>query len=50
MQLKQVHLNINNCVLFWKEHIKKVKNQNMKEMLSKAFNRKQTTQNFSSKQ
>ena len=39
-----VHLNT-NCVLFLNEY----KVQNMKEMLSKAFNGKQTTQNFSSK-
>ena len=42
-----VHLNI-NCVLF--ENECQVQNQYMKEMLKKAFNRKQTTQNFSSKQ
>ena len=38
-----VHLNI-NCVLFWNEH--KVQIQYMKEMSSKAFDRKQTTQTF----
>ena len=42
-----VHLII-NCVLFWNDH--KVQNQYMKEMLSEEFNRKQTIQNFSSKQ
>ena len=46
MHLMHVHLNI-NCVLFKKEH--KVQNQYMKDMLSKSFNRKQTTQKFSSK-
>ena len=35
------------CVFFLNKH--KVQNQYMKEMLSKAFNIKQTTQNFSSK-
>ena len=38
-----VHLNI-NCVLFKNKHM--VQNQYMKEMLSKAYDRKQTTQNF----
>ena len=46
MQLAHVHLNI-NCGFFLNKH--KVQNQYMKEMLSKAFNIKQTTQNFSSK-
>ena len=45
MHLMNVHLNI-NCVLFLNKH--KVHNQYMKDMLSKAFHRKQTTQNFSS--
>ena len=35
------------CFVFLKNH--KVQNQYMKDMLSKAFNRKQTTQKFSSK-
>ena len=47
MHLMNIHLII-NCVLFSNEH--KVQNQYMKEMLSKAFGRKQTTQNFFSKQ
>ena len=45
MHLMNVHLNI-NCVLFLNKH--KVHNQYMKDMLSKAFHRKQTTQYFSS--
>ena len=44
MHLMHVHLNTGiNCVLH------EVQNQYMKEMLSKTFNRKQTTQIFSSK-
>ena len=43
MHLMNIHLII-NCVLFSNEH--KVQNQYMKEMLSKAFDRKQTTKKF----
>ena len=45
MYLMNGYLNI-NCVLFLNKH--KVQNQYMKDRLSKAFDRKQTTQNFSS--
>ena len=41
----QKNLQLLNCVLFYNEH--KVPNQYMKEMLSKAFDRKQTTRNIS---
>ena len=47
MQLMHVHSNI-NCVLFWNEY--KEQNLYLKDMLSITFERKQTTQNFSSKQ
>ena len=48
MHLMHDHLNTGlNCVLFQNE--RKVQNHNMKEILSKAFNRKQNTQNVSSK-
>ena len=43
---KPINHAFDECSL--NEH--KVQNQHMKEMLSKAFNKKQTTQNVSSKQ